>query len=40
MVLGMTRGEAALVAFIFCLIYFAAYVPRVGRLVGGLFSRR
>jgi hypothetical protein len=44
MLLGMTRGEFALVVFVFGLVYSAALVPRVGAFVGrhvaGLFARR
>lgn len=34
MVYGYTYGELALTAFIFGLIYLAAYLPRAGRMVG------
>lgn len=33
-VLGMTEGEISLVAFVFGLVYVAAYVPRFGAFVG------
>jgi hypothetical protein len=34
MLFGMTQGEAILVAFIFGLIYGAAFVVRLGEWVG------
>jgi hypothetical protein len=30
----MTHGEIVLVAFVFGLVYFAAFVPRLGAFVG------
>ena len=32
---GMTRGEIALVAFIFALVYSAIVLPRLAERVGG-----
>jgi hypothetical protein len=34
MLLGMTRGEAGLVLFIFALVYCAQIVPRIGGFLG------
>ncbi len=34
MVLGMTHGELGLVLFVFCLVYFASVVPKLGAFVG------
>jgi len=39
MVLGMTRGEIALVVFIFFLVYVSAYLPGVGRWLGRALFR-
>mgnify|MGYP003375829141 CR=1 FL=1 len=39
MILGMTRAEFGLTAFIFALIYAAGLLPRFGRFLGRLFSR-
>jgi hypothetical protein len=35
----MTRGEILLVAFIFGLVYGAAWVPKLGAKLGALFYR-
>jgi hypothetical protein len=32
---GMTRGEIALVAFIFCLVYGAIVLPRLAERLAG-----
>lgn len=40
MILGMTRAEFGLTAFIFALIYAAGLLPRFGRFLGRLFSAR
>lgn len=39
MILGMTRAELGLTAFIFALIYAAGLLPGFGRFLGRLFSR-
>jgi hypothetical protein len=39
MILGMTRAEFGLTAFIFALIYGAGLLPGFGRFLGRLFSR-
>jgi hypothetical protein len=38
--LGMTRGEWILVAFIFFATYAAAFVGRLGEHLAGLFARK
>lgn len=39
MILGMTRAELGLTAFIFALIYGAGFLPRLGRFLGRAFSK-
>jgi hypothetical protein len=38
--LGMTRGEWALVVFLFALIFGAQYVPKLGGYIGEKLGRR
>jgi hypothetical protein len=38
--LGMTHGEAGLVAFVLVLVYAAQLAPKVGERIGALFSKR
>jgi len=40
MLLGLTGGEFALVAFVFGLVYVAAFVPRFGAFVGRKLAGR
>ncbi len=39
MILGMTRAELGLTAFIFALIYGAGFLPGLGRFLGRLGAR-
>lgn len=36
----MTKGEFALVAFIFALVYMAEYMPKAGARIGAWFDKR
>jgi hypothetical protein len=38
--LGMTRGEALLTAFVFALVYGGVLLPRLGERVGVFFAGR
>jgi hypothetical protein len=40
MVLGMTHGELGLVLFIFALVYFAQFVPKLGSRAGAWLGRK
>jgi len=36
----LTKGEFALVAFIFALVYMAEYMPKAGAKIGAWFDKR
>jgi hypothetical protein len=38
--LGMTHGEAGLVAFVLALVYAAQLAPKLGERVGALLTRK
>ncbi|HSO33881.1 MAG TPA: twin-arginine translocase TatA/TatE family subunit [Labilithrix sp.] len=39
MLLGMTRGEILLIAFIFALVYGAGHLPKLAASLGGKAKR-
>ena len=40
MILGLTRGEAFLVAFVFALVYAGVLLPRIGERLGVFLAER